>query len=424
MTGIINEQRTLNPETTNEQNTGHVDENKTQTCLSPVYSLPDEDKLFTQTALACKENFINNIQSHSPRQNVDKGCFNDSVEVQIPVKIVDLYSDEEDNRVNIGTVDVDVHRSMSNLSLTDTEGQTEIDESQSVLRNFEHVTQPIKTSSKKGTKVNSKVHNGTITKVMNHTETKQQPQNILDNFSQNKTQPDNIIHQEVKSHTILQNTSNNAKVKAISLMQNMTKYKLKGQNVTNISKSNEVTKTAKIKTVECTPLLHNKSAKEIIQIRKENVANDLNAKKLCKKRKDKNKSNEIKAVRHKRKTIKESDRTKNGTNKLKKSNICKRKVDVINNRKELKSKNEKATAINTEKFNNNSINANSKIITTTIPKIYNKKIEDDLSFVENIRYVRQITANEFDLKFTNIEKSFWDNLTFPSKWNDQDFNLY
>lgn len=402
MTGIINEQLALNSETTKKQNNGNMDVNEPQTCVSPVYSLPDEDKFYTQPILACKENFINNIETHSSSQIVNKV---NSKELQI----VDLCSDEEDNRFNFN-VDVEMHRAMSNLSMTDNE-VSKLDESQSVLENFYHVIQPIKTNSTKGMKVDNIVQNATITKVTNRTEvTEQQSQNILDNFNQNKIQSD-----------ILQNTNNGTQEKAISMIQNKKKYTLKEQNATNIPKLNDVAKLTITKTVQCLPPLINKNNQE-------NDAIDLNAKKLVKKRNNKNKSKEIKAIRRRKKT-EDGDSTQKSINKPKKSNISRTKIGAINNREELKSQNDNyndniRTGINTAKFkNNNSTNVNTKT-QKAIPKIYNKKIEDDLSWVENVRYVREITTNEFDPKLANIEDFFWDNLTFPIEWNDQDFNVF
>lgn len=408
MTGIINEQLTLNPEITIKQNTGNITVNEPQTCVSPVYSLPDEDRLFTQAALACKENFINNVESHSSTQNVDKGYFNDNKKLQTPVEIVDLCSDEEDNRFNISTIDVEVHRAMSDLSIIDTEGQPEIGESQSVLENFEHVTLPIKTSNIKEMKVDSIVHNATITKNVNGTEvTEKQSHNILDKFNQTKTHSD-----------ILLNINYRAQEKAISVIPNMKKHILEEQNVTS-----EVTKSTIIKTIKCTPQLLNKSTREITQIAKEIVAINVNAKKPRKKRNDKNKSKDIKVARRKKKAKQDGDSTQNGTNELKKSNIGRTKVDLINNREKIKNKNDIIpTEINTKKkYNNNNLaNLNTNVIKTTTPKIYNKEIVDDLSWVENIRYVREIATNEFD----PVEDSFWECVTFPSEWNDLEFNVY
>lgn len=403
MTGIINEQLAVNPEIKKKQNTGNIDVNEPETCVSPVYSLPDEDKLYTQAILACKENVINNIESHSSTQICDKGCFNNN-----ELQIVDLCSDEEDNRFNIGTVDVDVHRAMSSLSIIDIQDQLEMDESQSVLEHFNHVIQPNQTSNTKETKINSIVQNA-ITKVMNRAEVAQQSLNIRDNFNQNKTQSGTLHNTNVQEKTI-------------SLTQNMKNYTLKEKNIIKLNE--EVTKPTILKTVKCTPPLSNKSAQAITQISKENVAVDLNAKKPCKKRDDKNKSKEIKTVRRKRKTKQDGDSTQNGNNKLKKSNMGGTKIY----NRELKSQNENykvniSTGINTEIFNNKvSTNVNKKLIQTAIPNIYNKKIEDDLSWVEDIRYVREITTNEFDPEFANVEDSFWDNLNFPNEWDDQDFS--
>lgn len=402
MTGVINEQL-QNAANTDEQYNGIVVVNETQTCVSPVYSLPDDDRLYTQAALACKENLLENIESYSSRHNVDEDWCNDNVESQLPEKIIDLSSDEEDNNTfQIVNIVADVRRGISNLSIKDNH-LTVITESQSILENFKPVSLPNETCLTKGIYVNSITQNATEDIEV----PEQQSYNIVDNFEQNNNQSNKKIL-EAASIYKLQNNSNDAREKTTSLKQKVKKKIPQGDNAINISKLTDVTKLA-VKFAQ--PLLTN-NIQEIIQIPKKNVVKNLNTKKTYKKRNDNNKTNKTKSER-KRKTKKDGETTKNSTRKIKKSDTD--KPSVINN-------DNIPTKVNTDIFKKtNSFNANSKIIEAIMPKMDSKNIKDDLSWIENIRYVREITTDEFDSKLSSIEESFWDNLMLPNGWNDEDF---
>ncbi|CAH1645840.1 unnamed protein product [Spodoptera littoralis] len=53
--------------------------------------------------------------------------------------------------------------------------------------------------------------------------------------------------------------------------------------------------------------------------------------------------------------------------------------------------------------------------------IYNKNVIDDLSWIEDIRYVREIAAEENDCKL-QLEDDFWDNYYLPANWSDNEFS--
>lgn len=57
----------------------------------------------------------------------------------------------------------------------------------------------------------------------------------------------------------------------------------------------------------------------------------------------------------------------------------------------------------------------------TIENLYNKDVENDLSWIENIRYVRESRSDEFDPKLSYLNDSFWHNFELPGDWDDQDF---
>lgn len=58
-----------------------------------------------------------------------------------------------------------------------------------------------------------------------------------------------------------------------------------------------------------------------------------------------------------------------------------------------------------------------------ISNIYNKYVENDLSWMENIRYVREINAEEHDATLI-FDDSFWENFTMPINWNERDFEYF
>ncbi|KAI8434609.1 hypothetical protein MSG28_003145 [Choristoneura fumiferana] len=55
--------------------------------------------------------------------------------------------------------------------------------------------------------------------------------------------------------------------------------------------------------------------------------------------------------------------------------------------------------------------------------IYNENVECDLSWVENLRYVREISQEENDPTLSILDDNFWNNFNLPDKWNDQDFGM-
>lgn len=54
-----------------------------------------------------------------------------------------------------------------------------------------------------------------------------------------------------------------------------------------------------------------------------------------------------------------------------------------------------------------------------IVPIHNKAVANDLSWIENIRFVREIPSEEYE---SFIQEAFWENYTLPDDWNDNDFN--
>ncbi|XP_052757480.1 uncharacterized protein LOC128202183 isoform X2 [Galleria mellonella] len=56
-----------------------------------------------------------------------------------------------------------------------------------------------------------------------------------------------------------------------------------------------------------------------------------------------------------------------------------------------------------------------------LAQIHNKTVENNLSWLENIRYVRQVGADETDPKLTYLNESFWNDYTLPNGWSDQEF---
>ncbi|KAJ8725926.1 hypothetical protein PYW08_004109 [Mythimna loreyi] len=89
------------------------------------------------------------------------------------------------------------------------------------------------------------------------------------------------------------------------------------------------------------------------------------------------------------------------------------KKKLKDEKKEIKQK--KKTASRAPKTNNEKTTTKNKII-----PIYNKNVVDDLSWIENIRYVREIRADENDSKL-HLDESFWDNFYLPANWTENEF---
>lgn len=54
--------------------------------------------------------------------------------------------------------------------------------------------------------------------------------------------------------------------------------------------------------------------------------------------------------------------------------------------------------------------------------IYNENVQCDLSWVENLRYVREI-SQENDPTLSIFDDNFWNNFSLPNNWNDKDFEV-
>ncbi|XP_047988488.1 uncharacterized protein LOC125228082 [Leguminivora glycinivorella] len=58
-----------------------------------------------------------------------------------------------------------------------------------------------------------------------------------------------------------------------------------------------------------------------------------------------------------------------------------------------------------------------------VHEIYNENVENDLSWVENLRYVREISPSEYDPGLNILQDNFWNNFQLPGTWDDLDFNV-
>ncbi|XP_059045232.1 myb-like protein D [Achroia grisella] len=121
------------------------------------------------------------------------------------------------------------------------------------------------------------------------------------------------------------------------------------------------------------------------------------------------------------------------------------KSNKLNGRskKENKLKNNKSNPKNCTKIKGNVKNCNSKkVLINEIPTnsvrevfedkkelrqnkylmcVYNKTVENDLSWLENIRYVREVGTDETDTALTFLNESFWNDYTLPNGWSDLEF---
>ncbi|XP_038215261.1 putative mediator of RNA polymerase II transcription subunit 24 [Zerene cesonia] len=67
---------------------------------------------------------------------------------------------------------------------------------------------------------------------------------------------------------------------------------------------------------------------------------------------------------------------------------------------------------------------NSTTITPKKPNILNsnkksKQTKTHLTWIENIKYVREVSVDEYDPKLRELSESFWHNCVFPSDWENE-----
>ncbi|XP_047020935.1 uncharacterized protein LOC124630936 [Helicoverpa zea] len=393
----------------------HEEPNMREGSSSPVYSMPDEDRTYLT-------------------QPVEGGI--NVTEPNNDVEIIDLVdSDDEGNheadnataessRLN---VEVDLHRGMSSLSLKDTEQldtTVDINCSQSILNNFEGVVNEIhleKTTVPSDVMVNINakakavdfirtdkevfLHNyktpiveqrhtdnlkimDHLTKTSNATKTHYTPESTLTVIT---NQP-KIIKTTTNVLTMnpIEKYNNNTSATDISDTQRQTWYDSnKTCSINNFGQASETQLTHAFERV----------GQKIISTA-QNVL-DLNTGVPI---------NTYRGIDNTR----QSNTPETLINKENSENVKKKRCPrkKVTNEVEVKPKNRRGP-----KPKEHSKIGSKK--NKSVP-IYNKNVENDLSWVENIRYVREIKEDENETQL-NIEESFWCNYYLPNNWNDNDF---
>lgn len=359
MNSIISEQQG-HSSITNANTTNSTDKVFTQshnTCVSPVYSLPDEDRtFFIQDSVADERNDIN-VSAKD-------------------IETIDLCDDDTLTSFQINV------EAISNLSIKENVDPA-VCCSQSLLDNY----QMNDTGAMKGTVyiTDKQISNNvdasfwSINTIQLGHSTGQST--VEDSVSKIKfTKKETNTFGTEKITTSGNNTAHTAKDAKLPLSK--SSLNLTGQNK-KISIQNSINKGEKNKQIK---------------------TNKCNRKR---KPKDNNQNNNKTVVKDK--LGKEKTVTKKTINETIK--ICKEtNVTLRSNGRNINKSGKVTTPVQTSTMSN------------SISKIYNKYIENDLSWMENIRYVREIATDEFDPKLEEFDENFWNSYSLPKNWDDQDFD--
>uniref|UniRef100_A0A2A4JH36 Uncharacterized protein n=1 Tax=Heliothis virescens TaxID=7102 RepID=A0A2A4JH36_HELVI len=382
---------------------------------SPVYSMPDEDR----TYLTQPDEGGHNCTEPSNVEIIELVDSDDDGNIEA------VNATAEGSRVNL---EVDLHRGMSSLSLKDTEPldtTADVNCSQSILNNFEDIGKEIHLEK---TTVPSEAVMGNIdakakTVYFNQTDKEvilpfkrynsktpivEQTDNLKSKDDSDKTTNPIRTHCTPKSTmTAVTNQPNVIKTTAnVLTISPIEKY---NTNTNNISVTQRSTWYDSNKTCSINNFGHANVTQPTNTFERANQMNISTAKNLL----DLNVGVPINPYSGKENSdhsntpetlIDQEDPAKT------KKKRCPRKK--VSNENDMKPKNQRASK---PKENRRTGPKKNK----TVP-IYNRNVENDLSWVENIRYVREIRQDENDTKLI-IEDSFWDNYYLPNNWNETDF---
>ncbi|PZC84713.1 hypothetical protein B5X24_HaOG204261 [Helicoverpa armigera] len=403
-----------------ERGDSHEEPNMREGSSSPVYSMPDEDRTYL-------------TQPNEDAFNV--------TEPYEDVEIIDLVDSDDDgnheadnataecSRVN---VEVDLHRGMSSLSLKDTEQldtTADINCSQSILNNFEDVVNEIhlenttvpsdvvmrnidtkaktvdfkktdkevilpftisnyNTPNVKQNYTNDLKIIGHSDKTTNATKTNCTPKSTLTVIS---NQPKVTKNTAVLTNNPIEKNNNNTSATDIfPVTQRQTWYDSK--KTCSINNFGHTTQTKPTNAFERVDQMNISTAQNVLDLNTGVLINTYSGLDHTKQ------SNTLETLIH-----------QENSEKIKKKRCPRKKVT---NEVEVKPKNKRGP-----KPKEHSKMGPKK--NKSVP-IYNKNVENDLSWVENIRYVREIKEDENETQL-NIEESFWGNYYLPNNWNDNDF---
>lgn len=371
--------------------------------VSPVYSMCEEDLTqFSQVV-----DTVSNTK--------------DAIEVD---EIIDLCIDDDENDSGKTatvdfiqpppvTVEVDIQRAVSNLSLQELPAPEQPDTcSQSILNNFvtnEHIEQNLTNVSEEATAIylvvnvdkngktfyaKSKLQNTEPSKIIKKPLIR--PNTIIKPKSSNTAMSQNINTKTLEDIT--------AKLKIDSRVLKPTNHIVLHQDG---NKEDHVSYPGSTKTIVHQDVPVFESSK--ISVETSNATSQLHPHETKKKL---NKEQNVNTSNIKQKTAEP---------KKKRAPRKKKNVDT----KENKAKSRQPKKMSTQKSklppsesDTNSFN-NFPNTSTRIP-IYNDQVINDLSWMENIRFVREIGVEENDQSLT-LEESFWDNYHLPPNWSDSEF---
>lgn len=416
MKAIIVEHQEERGEICNINNTDFFPEDTTS--KSPVYSECDEDRTqFTQIII----NSVNKTQKET-------------------VEIIDLCDIDDDDDVihntitntavndssTITNVEIDLHRAISNLSIIEDPLQITTSDancSQNILNNFENVEKIIKKSE--GTKKVQATNEYNTDKLIKITRKNNLFSKIpeipsittepvkLQSITARNLVTDKVVRSNrepidvIKTSNYNVTKASNQIVETKTLNTNQIPEIQYSDKICPVNNTSNILKDS-VYSTQFNPVENSKSITATI-----NVDNPLNNACNMQNERPKNNPNEISRT----KTNKDRSNATNNSAPIDKD-ICivtkkkrgprKKKIEVV---KDIKSKNK--ISYRTPK----PLNENSNF--TNVP-IYNTNVENDLSWLENIRFVREIRDDEKDTKL-NFDESFWDNYHLPVNWNENEF---
>lgn len=376
MKSIIEELKLNNPPIITENIPPHS-VNTVDFPASPVYSLPDEDRTqmieFMNNNLR-SDNISNSVdeeEENIPNVTLNTSLLEDVIkgtEVQTESRVKEIKSSIEKNR----NVDNELTESIIDLTLNDQEEQQNVNfmDSQSII----HLDIVDNANSDIYQKITSDSCGQDISEVDKE----------INRIIQDKNRITTGVNDQI--HIDMENTMNISSIE-------VNKTEAKTGNV-----SVKLNKTFEIQD-------------NFSEISKKNVETKL------KKPKHENKVNKS----AKEKNSKDSNKTKIGRKKLKpilKNNYTK----TLNNTTEKQCD----TFVPLPKhFNENCSVVKSLIdVSKTVDsnKLVRKYIESDLSWIENIRYIREVHIEEYDQNLNSLTDSFWENCILPGDWDDRDFD--
>ncbi|CAH0604969.1 unnamed protein product [Chrysodeixis includens] len=411
---ILEHQEQADSDGTDDNNTHHQ-LNYRQPSVSPVYSMCEEDLTYFSQSVDATKN---------------------TKDVNEVNEIIDLCIDDDEvdycNTASHGfirprpvTVEVDIHQAVSNLSLQEVPITEEPDTcSQSILNHFEPYV-PMQETIKHTSGDN--ISNSLVINV-DKSEKIANVKNYVPHIATNtivKT-PALIIRSDKMFKPISCNTATQKNTSTRNLGD--TIEKLKGDSKTlktvnynerqdNIKQSNTL-HPGPIITIDGQqrPVLTSKfpvvNSKEISQPTFSNPVHNSTSVPT-------NETNEI-LVKDKQNI---TNNVKQKTVELKKKRAPRKKKNV-ETKPENETKNPTAKRMSKQKTKlpseprTNSFDCSAN--TNTKVPIYNNQVINDLSWMENIRYVREIRLDENDQSLT-VDDSFWDNYHLPASWNDSEF---